>query len=407
MKAKTTISTLLGLLCLSFILNGCEPDSLSSLFPPGTGDPILNVSTLDLAFDSNDMQQDLVISNAGGDTLEWELSDYPNWVEPSAGSGAVLYSTSETVTFHLQRQLLDPGDYQGDISLTSNGGDTTIQIELIIYNAGADTLSWSLSVDDTLFTPSLDSGETVQQTSVTVTFDREYAPYEEISATLTVETDTEIATVVLAADNSWQLGQWLSHIGQTVSTYPARQEDFFYIVRFDAPEELDDYVIDSLSACFYTASGAFDFIQFFCWDVGVDIFGNVVPNLDFFYYGTNSLDPVNGWNTWAVEWSLDLETFCIGYLQENATPFPYPWPYYDSTVQGQYSYLIKEDAFGLLYIELVLGWEWCIEVHVTPEQPGQAASHTGHWIKPEIETIRTFPGKPTAEYERFSRHSTK
>jgi hypothetical protein len=420
-----------GLFGLCLLLCGCEADTMSVPFTPGAGDPVLNVSTLNLAFDANDMQHDLVITNAGGDTLEWNLSAYPNWIEPSADSGAVLYASSVSVAFQLQRYLLDPGTHAGEIHLASNGGDTTIsvsalqldapvlgdlpdtldfgqletQVDLIIYNAGSDTIFWHASLYDPLFSLSLDSGQTVQQTPLTVTFDRNNAPPEMISATLVVETATESDTVTLMADNSWQAGEWLSHIALAANYYSARAEDYFYIVRFDVPDDLSDYVIDSVRACFTTFPGVFDEIQFLCWDVGVDMFGNLVPNLDMLYYGTGNLDPDNGWNTWAVDWPLQLEMFCIGYLQENATPFPYPKPYYDSTVWGQYSYLIWEDAFGNLYIEFVLGWEWCIEVHVKPEQPGLINATGGRWIRSQSLPVCSYPYKPTAASVMYSRPS--
>jgi hypothetical protein len=82
------------------------------------------------------------ISNAGGGTLEWSVSDDQPWitVNPTIGTD------SGTVTLNINTAGLSPGSYSGITTISSNGGTETISISLKIlvfdFFAEAPNAKW-------------------------------------------------------------------------------------------------------------------------------------------------------------------------------------------------------------------------------------------------------------------------
>jgi hypothetical protein len=398
---------------------GCSNNTPGGSMPTAPSEPVLSISTDILDFGSAGIERELVISNTGGDTLQWLFLSYPNWINVTLDSGYVMPAASAAVFFNLDRSQLDIGPNEGEISLTSNAGDLTLPVfaqmseesvlgelpdtldfgfydedfQISIYNAGQDTLVWWASTDDDLFSVSPDSGTTISESQISVNFDRSNAPETEILATLIVSTVSESRQTVLLADNGDIEGGWLSHCATSSGIYTATAFDWFYIVRFDRPPGWSDYSIDSVAVNLYTIPNAWDDIQFSCWGTFVDILGYVWPDLNVAYYQTPPLNPISGWSIWSVDWPLDLETFAIGYLQHNYIPIIFPNPYYDNTQGGSYSYLAWEETPGYLSVEFIPTWEWCIEVYVEPVGP--VSSTTGsqsRWLRPtSIEPLRTSP----------------
>ncbi len=130
--------------------------------------PILAVSPESLVIPSTSSSSSLSISNIGGGTIEWSISADQPWLLPSPAAGTGDQAVSVTV----DRTGLGDGTYHGNLFVSSNGGNTTVPVEMtvitgpILYvnpnylvflstmtksfgisNAGIGTLSWSLSTD--------------------------------------------------------------------------------------------------------------------------------------------------------------------------------------------------------------------------------------------------------------------
>ncbi len=390
MKFKTTVY--FGLLfTIQLILQGCE-STTGNLTDPIPDYPILSISSDEFDFDLKGSQRDLTLSNTGSDSLGWTFTDYPSWIIPSQESGVLLTSSSIIVEITVDRTILDAGEYSGQITIESNGGNLSVsvsveqseepvlgelpgsldfglhseEIDFEISNTGRDTIFWSASISSGHLTIEPNSGEITEAMSVQLTFDRENAPAILLYSTLTITTQNESVEIPIIADNSSAASGWLSQCESTETYSVAEPQNWFYLTRFDRPADWDSFVIDSVRIKLFSQFNAFDDIQVCCFSVYTDGLGDLWPNYDNLIYLTQPLNPVSGWSTWAVNWPLDLSTFCVGYYQVNIVPIVFPMPYFDGSSLGGYSYLIWETPFGELAVDFMHTLEWCIEVYVTP-----------------------------------------
>ncbi len=106
--------------CL-ILLNGC-----CTLFPSSANCPCkLSVAPTSLIFGTSEDQKSFVVSNAGGRTLTWTVSEKPDWISCSPNSG----SESQTVLVTLNRALLAVGSNSGNIVVASpDGGVASIDV---------------------------------------------------------------------------------------------------------------------------------------------------------------------------------------------------------------------------------------------------------------------------------------
>ena len=88
--------------------------------------PVLSVNPTSLDFGATQPQKTFNISNTGGGTLTWSVSEDKTWlsVSPTSGTG------DATVTVNVDRSGLSPGDYTADISVSSNGGNETVHVTM-------------------------------------------------------------------------------------------------------------------------------------------------------------------------------------------------------------------------------------------------------------------------------------
>jgi hypothetical protein len=88
--------------------------------------PVLSVSPASLDFGATQTQKTFNISNAGGGTLTWSISEDKTWlsVSPTSGTG------DTTVTVNVDRSGLSPGDYTAGINVSSNGGNETVHVTM-------------------------------------------------------------------------------------------------------------------------------------------------------------------------------------------------------------------------------------------------------------------------------------
>ncbi len=92
----------------------------------GPGPPVLSVNPSSLHFGATQTQKSFDISNEGGGTLTWSVSEDKTWlsVSPTSGTG------DATITVNVDRSGQSPGDYTADISVSSNGGNETVQVTM-------------------------------------------------------------------------------------------------------------------------------------------------------------------------------------------------------------------------------------------------------------------------------------
>ena len=91
--------------------------------------PELFVSPTTLDFGTSKETMSFSISNLGGDTLFWNISDTSNWItniDPSSGENDTL------VTVSVNRLGLPPGDYSSNLVINSNAGSQQVTLNLSV-----------------------------------------------------------------------------------------------------------------------------------------------------------------------------------------------------------------------------------------------------------------------------------
>jgi len=127
--------------------------------------PVLRVSPTALVFPTGLTYRYLSVSNTGNGNLNWSISSDQTWLWANPASG----TNNTQVTAHIDRSGLGEPTYNGNLFVTSNGGNATIPVAVVggpdlrvdpsllvfseslttntftITNAGGGTLDWSLS----------------------------------------------------------------------------------------------------------------------------------------------------------------------------------------------------------------------------------------------------------------------
>ncbi len=155
-------------------------------------DPLLSLSTKTLDFGSDTTQLTFNITNNGGGTLSWRASKNQSWLSLSALSGSLNAGASATITAKADRSVIKPGTHTDTISITSNGGNGNISVNLLmpglsyspsslefglnetqktftIKNVGAGILAWKASKKADWLTLSSTSGTLGANASTTIT----------------------------------------------------------------------------------------------------------------------------------------------------------------------------------------------------------------------------------------------
>ncbi|MDZ7371337.1 MAG: hypothetical protein ONB12_09220 [candidate division KSB1 bacterium] len=91
--------------------------------------PQLKIDTPSLNFDRHFRYTELVIQNAGGGELRWQITEFPEWLQVNAVSGSV-YGRPENVPLRVRLKDLPYGSYQSRIRITSNAGEAEIVVFL-------------------------------------------------------------------------------------------------------------------------------------------------------------------------------------------------------------------------------------------------------------------------------------
>ena len=160
---------------------GCNKNSTQNT------EPILNVSTTFLDFGSDLTYIGFNIYNSGGGTLNWNVTDDQDWitVEPTSGSDDGVKSTVNVI---VSRTDLLLGDYQGEVSISSNGGSAIITILMEVEE------EFVLTLNNPLFT----------DIDINVTGHNPVTIESETSAILRFPSNPE--SIIYHAETSYQIG---------------------------------------------------------------------------------------------------------------------------------------------------------------------------------------------------------
>jgi hypothetical protein len=155
--------------------------------------PVLHVMPPSFSFAGGETVKPMTILNLGPGTLTWSIATSVSWlsVDPAAGSG------NATISVTVDRTSLAPGTYNGQIDVTSNGGDAVVPVTMIvpvptpilgfspssfmfaydvndvvlnITNDGTAPLNWNIASDQTWLTANPASG--TDDAAVSVQVDR-------------------------------------------------------------------------------------------------------------------------------------------------------------------------------------------------------------------------------------------
>ncbi len=90
--------------------------------------PVIDLSTYSLDFGQTAMTRTVTISNVGNGTLAWQTSSDAYWlsVAPASGTG------NGNITVQVNRTAMAEGNYSGNVLITSNGGNRTIEVTMSV-----------------------------------------------------------------------------------------------------------------------------------------------------------------------------------------------------------------------------------------------------------------------------------
>lgn len=162
--------------------------------------PALAVVPDALDFGATATELELTIANSGTGTLDWTATDDADWLRLAPASGSVRENHA-LVTVTAERGGLESGDHAARITLRSSAGDTTVpvtltipaaapvlnvapvaldfgdtatELNLVISNAGAGTLTWTVTDDVNWLTHDPDDGTLTDGTAqIAVTVHRD------------------------------------------------------------------------------------------------------------------------------------------------------------------------------------------------------------------------------------------
>lgn len=185
--------------------------------------PIPSISPATLDFGAVETRGSVELRNIGSATLEWTLEISDAWIRLTRTSGSVLVGDAQVIFIEVDRSGLDPGAYQGRVTLRSAGGDLEVKIAMrvvdqpvlklsdeqldlgakesftfSILNSGSGSLNWQISENAPWLELSPLSGttSTVPQT-ITGTIKRSGLVAGAYETTLRVESDGGSKSIAL------------------------------------------------------------------------------------------------------------------------------------------------------------------------------------------------------------------
>jgi hypothetical protein len=121
-----------------------------------TGSGTIGFSPANLAFSgtvggTNPAAQSFALTNTGGGTLSWTLSDNATWLQLTPASGTTTTET-DTISASVTTSGLAAGTYNGIITVTASGASNSprqipVSLTLSASTAGTATLTWNANTE--------------------------------------------------------------------------------------------------------------------------------------------------------------------------------------------------------------------------------------------------------------------
>lgn len=165
----------------------------------------LSINPNSLNFGEIDSLKTLEITNIGTGNLNWKATVNESWISVLPDSGTLGTNQRNNALVNITRENLAPGNYSATITISSNGGNTNVQVTMsvpevpnlsvslteinfgdseseksfTIQNSGSGTLTWSSEImyittlaENNWVSMNLTSGSITGSQSVTVTINR-------------------------------------------------------------------------------------------------------------------------------------------------------------------------------------------------------------------------------------------
>ncbi|MCD6220236.1 DUF11 domain-containing protein [Candidatus Calescamantes bacterium] len=110
-------------------------------------EPVLNVTPTSLDFGSTETEMTFDITNAGTGTLSWDVTPQQSWISVNPTSGETTTET-DTITVTVDRTGLAPGHHTGTVSVSSNGGDQDVTVEVDVSGLGVNPTNLDFGTSD-------------------------------------------------------------------------------------------------------------------------------------------------------------------------------------------------------------------------------------------------------------------
>ncbi len=119
--------------------------------------PLLSVSSNIIDFETSVIEKSLNITNNGGGTLSWNInSTIPVWLKVSQTKGELLAGNTSSIVISTNRKDMKEGIYKADLSIASNGGNSSITITMTVKD-----LTPLMSLSPTLLNFNSETGEKI------------------------------------------------------------------------------------------------------------------------------------------------------------------------------------------------------------------------------------------------------
>ena len=110
------------------------PVAMERAPPPAA--PRLEVTRSVIDFGNSDTADTFEVSNSGGLALNWSVSSSEPWVSVAPSSGTEVGDDATTVNVTVSRGSLADGSYAATLSVTSNGGSQSIDVQMVVDTTG-------------------------------------------------------------------------------------------------------------------------------------------------------------------------------------------------------------------------------------------------------------------------------
>ncbi|MCK5740032.1 DUF4038 domain-containing protein, partial [bacterium] len=257
-KILNTIAVSDGILDIEFFRDVEDPKISGIEVIAQSTEPTLYVNTDGVNFGAFSEQETISLMNIGSGELSWSIADIHNtqWLTTIFPADGVLTAgQNQQIILETDRSPLSVGDYPTTLSITSNGGEKSLNITLrvpaaahlnvspqaldltaqqssgtfIISNSGEDSLRWSASqsspvnwISNILPAQGVVAGGGQQTVSVTVNrtglSDGSYASSVEIAAAEALNSPQTLSLTMQVSDDVQQIPQFESWETELVST---------------------------------------------------------------------------------------------------------------------------------------------------------------------------------------------